>query len=270
MKQILLINDVVGYGKVGMAAMLPVLSYMGVGAFNLPTALVSNTLDYGKYRVLETTGYMRSVIPVWRQLGFHFDAVCTGLMFSEEQAQVVAQFCRELSSQGTLIFVDPVMGDAGMLYNGITDTQVELMREMVAVADLIFPNYTEACYLTGTPFRAEGISTQEARQLTAALVKIGTKSAIITSCLVDGKNAVCGYNHYDKSFFCHNYEEIPGVFHGTGDIFSAVLIAQLFRTDNLKKSTLAAMTAVREMILRHKDTTDPMCGLPIEQCLDLL
>jgi hypothetical protein len=28
MKQILLINDVVGYGKVGMAAMLPILSYI--------------------------------------------------------------------------------------------------------------------------------------------------------------------------------------------------------------------------------------------------
>ena len=30
MKQILLINDVVGYGKVGMGAMLPILSYLGI------------------------------------------------------------------------------------------------------------------------------------------------------------------------------------------------------------------------------------------------
>ena len=47
MKQILLINDIAGYGKVGMAAMLPILSYMGLPAFNLPTMLVSNTLNYG-------------------------------------------------------------------------------------------------------------------------------------------------------------------------------------------------------------------------------
>ena len=38
MKQILLINDIAGYGKVGMAAMLPVLSYMGIPAFCMPTA----------------------------------------------------------------------------------------------------------------------------------------------------------------------------------------------------------------------------------------
>ena len=48
MKQVLLINDIAGYGKVGMAAMLPVLSYMGLPAFCMPTALVSNTLNYGE------------------------------------------------------------------------------------------------------------------------------------------------------------------------------------------------------------------------------
>ena len=44
-KQILLINDMAGYGKVATAAMLPILSYMGYPTYNLPTALVSNTLD---------------------------------------------------------------------------------------------------------------------------------------------------------------------------------------------------------------------------------
>ena len=54
MKQILLINDVVGYGKVGMGAMLPILSYLGIPTYSLPTALVSNTLDYGKFNIQET------------------------------------------------------------------------------------------------------------------------------------------------------------------------------------------------------------------------
>lgn len=51
-KQILLINDVCGYGKVATAAMLPILSYMGMPVHNLPTAIVSNTLDYGKFNLL--------------------------------------------------------------------------------------------------------------------------------------------------------------------------------------------------------------------------
>ena len=43
-KQILLINDMAGYGKVATAAMLPILSYMGHPTYNLPTALVSLSL----------------------------------------------------------------------------------------------------------------------------------------------------------------------------------------------------------------------------------
>lgn len=74
-KQILLINDLAGYGKVATAAMLPILSYMGLPVYNLPTALVSNTLDYGKFNIMETTDYMKGVFPVWKQLGFSFDAL---------------------------------------------------------------------------------------------------------------------------------------------------------------------------------------------------
>ena len=121
MKQILLINDVVGYSHVGMVAMLPILTYLGHPTYNLPTALVSNTLDYGRFNVLETTEYMRGTIPVWRQLGFRFDAVCTGLMFSETQARLVADYCKQLHQDGTTIFVDPIMGDGGRLYNGMTE-----------------------------------------------------------------------------------------------------------------------------------------------------
>ena len=90
MKQILLINDVVGYGKVGMGAMLPILSYLGIPTYSLPTALVSNTLDYGKFNIQDTTEYIRGTLPVWKKLGFSFDAICTGLMFSDEQAKLVA------------------------------------------------------------------------------------------------------------------------------------------------------------------------------------
>ena len=81
----------------------------------------------------------------------------------------------------------------------MTEHQVELMREMVSVAHLTFPNYTEACYLTQTPIKMSGISWEEAGDLLDKLRKIGTKSALITSCKVDGRNAVVGYNHDDDS-----------------------------------------------------------------------
>lgn len=270
MKQILLINDIAGYSKVGMIAMMPILTYMGVPTYSLPTALVSNTLDYGKFHIQDTTDFIRGTLPVWKELGFHFDAICTGLMFSEPQAQLLAHYCKEQAANGTTVFVDPVMGDGGRLYNGINDTNIKLMREMVAVADLIFPNYTEACYLTDNSFQSQGMTWDEAKDLLDQLTAIGTKSAVITSCCIDGKSSVVGYNHYNHEYFHLEYLEIPGIYHGTGDIFSAVLIGDLLNGETLRHSTRHAMDAVARMIDRYKDVTDKNRGIPIERCLDLL
>lgn len=281
MKQILLINDVVGYSHVGMVAMLPILTYLGHPTYNLPTALVSNTLDYGQFNVLETTEYMRGTIPVWRNLGFRFDAVCTGLMFSEEQSRLVSDYCAQLHREGTTIFVDPIMGDAGRLYNGITSRQVELMREMVSVADLTFPNYTEACYLTNMTYRKEGVSWQEAKTMLDRIAQLGAKAAVITSACVDGHSCVVGRRSSeplagfqqdlaDGLYFRLDYEEIPVLFHGTGDIFSAVLIGHLMNGETLRASTQTAMTVVSRLIERNRDLPDKCRGIPIEQCLDLL
>ena len=268
MKQILLINDVVGYSHVGMVAMLPILTHLGHSTYNLPTALVSNTLDYGRFNVLETTDYMRGTIPVWDQLGFRFDAVCTGLMFSEEQARLVADYCTRLRQEGTTVFVDPIMGDGGRLYNGMGQRQVELMRDMVHVADLTFPNYTEACYLTGTPYRPEGLSWNEACALLDGIIALGAQAALVTSARVEGHSCVigCQTDHY----FRLDYDEIPVAFHGTGDIFSAVLIGHLMKGQPLKESTQTAMTVVSRLIERNRTLSDKCRGIPIEQCLDLL
>jgi pyridoxine kinase len=264
-----------------MAAMMPILTYLGHQTFNLPTALVSNTLDYGRFNVLETTDYMRGTIPVWRQLGFRFDAVCTGLMFSEEQAVLVSDYCTQLRSEGTAIFVDPIMGDAGRLYNGITQKQVELMRKMVGVADLTFPNYTEACYLTDTQYKKEGLSWTDICRVLDSIVELGAKSAVITSACVDGESCVVGRRCSESStmfrqdlsdglYFRIPYKEIPVLFHGTGDIFSAVLIGYLMNGNTLKESTKKAMTVVSDLIYSNRDQDDKCLGIPVEKCLDLL
>ena len=270
MKKVLLINDIAGYGKVGMAAMLPILSYMGLPAFNLPTMLVSNTLNYGHYAQLDTTEYMRQTLPVWKQLGFHFDAICTGLMFNPDQASLVADFCRQQALSGCTVYVDPVMGDSGELYHGMTEEQVVLSRQMLSVAHVAKPNYTEACLLAGQPYRSEGISRTEAVDLLDRLVAMGARSVIITSCVVDGQHQVCGYDGVGHSYFFNTYEVIPGLFHGTGDIFSAVLIGTMESGKSLADSARRAMDVVSSMIDRNRDVDDGLCGIFIERCLDLL
>ncbi len=269
-KQILLINDMAGYGKVATAAMLPILSYMGLPVYNLPTALVSNTLDYGKFNILDTTDYIKGVFPVWKQLGFSFDAIATGFIASERQAEIVSEYCLEQAARGTLVFVDPIMGDEGKLYNGVTEVTIQSMRRMVSVAHLTCPNYTEACYLTGTPYSVEGVTMAEARKLVDGLRALGCKSAVVTSMLVDGQHCVVGFNHFTGEYFTLEYTEIPVHFPGTGDIFSAVLFGHLLRGDLLVGSTRRAMDVVARLIEINKNNSDKNRGIPLERYLYLL
>lgn len=269
-KQILLINDMAGYGKVATAAMLPILSYMRHPVFNLPTALVSNTLDYGKFNILDTTDYIMGVFPVWKQLGFKFDAIATGFIASERQAHIVSDYCLEQASQGTTIFVDPIMGDEGKLYNGVTPSTISSMLKMLSVAHLIFPNYTEACYLTDTPYSPHGVTNDEAWTIVGKLRETGARSVLVTSMVIDGVHCVVGYNHYSNTCFKLDYTEIPVHFPGTGDIFSAVVIGHLLKGRPLVESTRLAMDAVATLIDLNKDNEDKNQGIPLENFLHVI
>ncbi|MBR4388952.1 MAG: pyridoxamine kinase [Prevotella sp.] len=269
-QQILLVNDIAGYGKVATAAMLPILSYYGFPVYNLPTCLVSNTLDYGKFNLLDTTEYIQGVFPVWRELGFSFDAIATGFIASERQAKIVSAYCKDEAAKGTTIFVDPIMGDEGKLYNGVTDNTIGFMRDMVSVAHLTYPNYTEACYLADHPYSEEGVTAAEARMLVDKLRHIGAQSVLITSIRVDGQSMVVGYNHHTDEYFSLDYTEIPVHFPGTGDMFSAILIGHLLQDEPLLQSTRKAMDGVAMLIDLNRDNEDKNRGIPVENFLHLL
>lgn len=270
MQRILLINDMCGYGKVATAAMLPILSYMGVPTYNLPTALVSNNLEYGKFEILETTDYIKNSFPIWKELGFRYDAIATGFITSERQAKIVSDYCREQAADGTAIYVDPIMGDEGKLYNGITPGTINAMRQMVAVAHLCFPNYTEACYITGVPFSAEGVTLCEAYDIVDRLCRIGSRSVLVTSIRIDGQTSVAGYNADTDEHFVLTYDEIPVRIPGTGDIFSAIVIGHLLNGDTLQVATRFAMDNVRTLIDLNKDMEDKYRGIPLERYLHIL
>lgn len=270
--KVLLINDLAGYGKVALSAMIPVLSHMQHEVCSLPTALVSNTLDYGKFEILETIDYMKNTLQVWDQLGFQFDAVSTGFILSKPQTELVLDFCCAQKQKGTLIFTDPIMGDEGKLYNGVGEETVSLMRQLIGAADYIVPNYTEAAYLAGMPYCREGCTRQELYDMAAALHGMGAGSVLITSArmLVDGGNpiqCVAGYDAAADRYFILPYEELPVRFPGTGDIFSAVFMGHILKGENLRTAARAAMDTVSRMLAKNAENQDKYKGIPIELCL---
>ncbi len=267
---VLLVSDQAGYGKVALSAQFPVLSHMGFQLYNLPTALVSNTFNYGKFDVLDTTGYMRNTLRYWKELGFRFDAVSTGFIASSEQAELVAGLCREQKAQGAVIFSDPIMADDGALYCGLTETTVGFLRTIIAEADFITPNYTEAVLLSGLPYNPEGETEVSMRKIIDALREIGAKSVVVTSARVAGRDVVCGFDHRLGQYFSFDYERVPVFFPGTGDIFSSVALGRLLQGKSLQAASRNAANVVYWMVLANRQIADKFRGLPIERCLAMI
>ena len=59
------------------------------------------------------------------------------------------------SAARPLRFVDPAMADGGSLYSGFTTAFAQAMASLCAEADVIAPNLTEACLMTGVAYRED-------------------------------------------------------------------------------------------------------------------
>lgn len=269
-EKILLIGDLAGYGKVALSAMFPVLSHMGFDLYNLPTALVSNTFDYGKYSILETTDYMKNTLKVWEDLEFTFDSIFTGFIASQEQGELLSNYCRQQAEKNVKIFVDPIMADNGKLYNGIEEKTIDYMREFCSVADYIMPNFTEAIFLTGMDIKEKNISYSKALDIIDKLRAIGAKSVIITSIMIENQTAVMAYDSQIDHYFMVPYNHIGVSFPGTGDIFSASMMGNVLLGNTLETSVKEAMDYVEKLILLNKENKDKFKGIPIEEFLYLL
>ena len=269
-KNILLINDLPGYGKVALSAMLPILSKMGYSLYNLPTALVSNTLDYGKFEILDTTSYMENTIKVWNELGFQFDCISTGFILSSKQVDIITNYIKSQNNPNLLVVVDPIMGDDGKLYNGITQETVAHMKELSSYADILIPNYTEAAFIADLFTDKSSLTKSEINALIDKLVSQGSKSVVITSIIDKDSNNhfVCGYDDKSKTYFYLPYDYIPVRFPGTGDIFSAVMIGELLKETSLELSVKKAMDIVAKLIEKNIDSQDKFKGIFIEKDLD--
>ncbi len=268
-KTILIINDLPGYGKVALAAMLPILSHMGHNIYNLPTALVSNTLDYGKFTILDTTDYMKKSIAVWKELGFSFDCITTGFLASAEQVDIIRAFIESQRKEDLLVMTDPIMGDEGKLYNGVTEETVENMRRLIGVADVIVPNLTEAEFLTERYRGAEALDRHQAREVVDALLACGPRSVVITSGLEaeTGRHVVWGYCHRQGRYFTLPFDFIQVHFPGTGDVFSAVLIGELLAGTGLEQAARKAMDTVERLVCLDRNEVEKNKGIRIERFL---
>ena len=226
------IHDLSGVGRCSLTVILPVLSAMGVQVCPVPTAMLSCHFGFGDvvFRVL--TDYIPRALENYQELGIDFECIYSGFLGSEEQVDHCLEFFR--SYPKALIVVDPVMGDHGKPYKTYTKELQTRMGELVSVADLITPNYTEACILLGEEYSHEPVTRAKAKSMLVRLSELGPKNVVITGLsLATGEIANVGYDRDQNAFWRVTCDYVPVSYPGTGDLYASALIGSLLTGDSL-------------------------------------
>ena len=174
-KRVLTVQDISCVGQCSLTVALPILSAAGLETAILPSAVLStHTAGFTGFTVRDLTEDMPGIMAHWKKEHIAFDAIYTGYLGSTRQIGLVREMFSGLGAEGCLKAVDPAMADSGKLYPAFDMDYVGEMRTLCADADLILPNITEACFLTGTEYREE-YDEGYIRDLVAALRAAGAK-----------------------------------------------------------------------------------------------
>ena len=240
MKRIVSIQDLSCIGKCSLGVALPVLSAMGLECAALPTALLSAHTAFDGFVCRDMQEFFRPVAAHWRSLGLRFDAVSTGYLGDPALVELVQEFISDFASPQTPVIVDPAMADHGRLYAGLSPDLPEKMKSLCRHADILTPNITEACLLTGLAYR-ETNDEVFVRTALEKLLQLGARTAIVTG--VHMRADRIGVAAMDDSGEMSLYETayLPGVFYGTGDLFASVCAGAL--TLGLSAKDAAALAA---------------------------
>ena len=270
-KKIAVINDISGYGRCSLTVAIPILSAMGIQSCPVPTAILSNHTEFPVYFFDDYTSKMRDYMGKWKELGLEFDGISSGFLGSAEQIEIVLEFVKMFGNERTHIFIDPVMGDHGKIYATYTEAMCEEMKQLVSYADIVTPNVTEACILTGTPYKAAGWTRKELLNMAFMLQMMGAKSVVITG-VREGSfytNVVLEHGSREASFV--KVKSAGNQRPGTGDVFSSVLSGSILNGKNLKEATEIAAKFVRDCITKSDELEIPHSnGVCFEEILGKL
>ena len=267
-KKAVAINDISGMGRCSVTVACPILSAAGIETSILPTALLStHTGGFSGYSFLDLTDEMTRIARHWETLGVTFDAIYSGYLGSAAQVDTVNNFIDTFSRPDTLIMVDPVMGDSGRFYAGITSKFVDGMKILCKKADIIVPNITEAAFLLGKEYTDGPYTEEYIRDILEGFADMGCKKTVLTGVCFDRDEV--GAATYDRDTGEYDVALAPrieGFYHGTGDVFASALLGGLLNNKTLAEAAKIAVGFTEDSIIRTRNAgTDTRFGVIFEQ-----
>lgn len=249
-KRVLAVHDLSCVGRCSLTVALPILSAAGLEASALPTAVLStHTGGFTGMTFRDLTQDLPAIFQHWKTLDLAFDAIYTGYLGSAEQVALVEQLFDAFRGEQTKIIVDPVMGDHGKLYPGMSEKMPQLMKRLCQRADVIVPNQTEAALMLGRPY-LETPDQAEVDDLMQALCEMTQASVVLTGISPEeGKLGAAVYDRETGQTACPAAPHMPGSYHGTGDVYASALTGAYLAGKTLVQAAQIAADFTQQSIV---------------------
>ena len=247
-KKIAVVNDFCGFGRCSIAVSLPIISAMKLQCCPLPTAIFSNHTGYDRFFYSDYTEHMDAYIDEWIHLNLQFDGILTGYLGSPEQIDIVKRFLERFKTNKNVVVIDPVMGDNGKLYPAYSPVLAKQMRSLVAYADIITPNLTEACILAEADYQSD----MDEDQMYALCEKISAMGPgqIVISGVERGEYFENYVYEAGKAATVIREHKVGCGRAGTGDVFSSMITADTVNGKSLVDSVYHASAFIAKALHR--------------------
>lgn len=265
-KKILTIQDISCVGQCSLTVALPILSACGLETCILPSAVLStHTAGFSGFTFRDLTDDMPAIQEHWKKENIKFKAIYTGYLGSIKQVGYVRDILKTMGTDDCVRVVDPAMADNGKLYPIFNMEYVDAMRVLCGEADILVPNITEACFLTGEEYK-ETYDESYIRSLVEKLVALGAKTVVLTGVSYEPKmTGVVVYENGKMEYYKHG--KMAKGSHGTGDIYASAFVGALMNDKSVYEAAKIAADYTVKCIMNTQDDADHWYGAKFEPVL---
>ncbi|MBL4786853.1 MAG: pyridoxal kinase [Cohaesibacteraceae bacterium] len=238
---VLVISSHVAAGMVGNRALSFTLERMGHPVWEIPTVTMPWHPGHGPAKRFATDpdqfDSMLADLSSHPHLGA-LAGIISGYPGHKDQAKSLAQFItRAKQANPDLVYVcDPVIGDENGLY--VPQDIAQTIRDiLLPLADYMTPNRFELAWLTETQFENNS-------DIVDAVRHWPDKTVLVTSAFAMMRNSIANLMITPNRCLLAEHRLVPGVANGTGDLTSALFLANILSglsDEKLLKTTISSV-----------------------------
>ena len=161
------------------------------------------------------------------------------------------------------------MADNGRYYSNLDERMTRCFRNLFQDADIVTPNFTEACFLAGMDYVEGPVSVSYVEKIIDRILELGPSTVVVTSVSLEENNiGMLSKERGSNRVYQAMAHELTGMFHGAGDVFASSFSALLIRGAKLSDATEIAMRFTSDSIGRTAERGTPRhYGLDFESAL---